>query len=100
MCSTFVESDRCSDSWVCFRSSSILSIRPKYVQFFSRSNNRWKIVIKYLGGNKVLKNLSKTRFARTDAIYALHNGYNHIFKALFSIASNTDQSEETRNKAQ
>ncbi|XP_025194272.1 uncharacterized protein LOC112593901 [Melanaphis sacchari] len=76
-------------------------IIQKLFNFFSSSNNRWKILKECLGGLKVLKILSKTRWsARADAINALHNGYNHIYEALLLIASNTDQSGETRNEAQ
>ncbi len=63
------------------------------LNFFSSLNNRRKILKECLGGQKVLKSLSETRWsARADAIYALHNGYNHIFEALLLIAKNTDQS--------
>lgn len=73
----------------------------KLFNFFSSSNNRWKIIKECLGGQNVLKSLSETRWsARADAINALHNGYNHIFEALLLIAKNTDQSAEMRNEAQ
>jgi len=73
----------------------------KLFNFFSSSNNRWKMLKECLGEQKVLKSLSETRWsAHADAINALHNGYNHIFEALLLIAKNTDKSAETRNKAQ
>jgi hypothetical protein len=73
----------------------------KLFNFFSSTNNRWKILKECLGGQKVLKSLSETRWsARAGVINALHNGYDHIFKALLLIAKNTDQSAETRNEAQ
>ncbi|XP_025420677.1 zinc finger MYM-type protein 1-like [Sipha flava] len=72
----------------------------KLFNFFSSSNNRWKILKECLGGQKVLKSLSETRWsARAGAINALHNAYDHIFEALLLIAKNTDQSAETRNEA-
>jgi len=80
---------------------SYFQLVQKLFNFFSSSTNRWKILKGCLGGQKVLKNLSETRWsARADAINALHNGYNHIFEALLLIAKNTDQSAETKNEAQ
>ncbi|XP_022160822.1 uncharacterized protein LOC111026937 [Myzus persicae] len=80
---------------------SYFQLVQKLFNFFSSSANRWKILKVCLGGQKVLKNLSETRWsARADAINALHNGYNHIFEALLLIAKNTDQSAETKNEAQ
>jgi hypothetical protein len=52
----------------------------KLFNFFSSSNNRWKILKECLGGQKVLKSLSETsKFARADAINALHQWRRLVF---------------------
>ncbi|CAH1171094.1 unnamed protein product [Phaedon cochleariae] len=49
---------------------------------------------------KVVKSLSQTRWsARADAVSALHEGHKQIVEALISIATDTEQAQETREEA-
>ena len=69
----------------------------KLYTFFSVSPHRWDILHNFLGGKRVVKSLSETRWsARTDASSALCDGYNEIQSALDSIADDGDKERATR----
>ena len=73
--------------------------------FFSSSTKRWKVLTDLLAeGNErglTVKSLSETRWpARYDAITALMSGYDKIYEALVTLASDDSQKPETKVEAQ
>lgn len=84
----------------CTEATAFFMFLQKLYTFFSASPHRWNILQNFLGGKRVVKSLSETRWsARTDASSALCDGYNEIQSALDTIADDVDEERVTRLEA-
>ena len=89
----------------CIPATSFFGFVQKLYVFFSSSTKRWKVLTDLLAeGNErglTVKSLSETRWsARYDAITALMSGYDKIYEALVTLASDDSQKPETKVEAQ
>jgi len=84
----------------CTEATAFSMFLQKLYTFFLASPHRWEILQNALGGKRVVKSLSETRWsARTDASSALCDGYNEIQSALDTIADDVDEERVTRLEA-
>ena len=69
--------------------------------FFAASTHRWKVLTDHLSNEKVVKDLSDTRWeAHSAATEAIKKSFAKILEALESLADDDTQKGETRQEAE
>jgi len=85
----------------CTQVVSFFDFVGKLYCFFSASTHRWTVLTTSIGSHcRVVKRLSDTRWsAHADSVNALCEGYTEIQGALDTLASDTNQTQDTKLEA-